>query len=61
MPLPNPNCPRCHSSGEIETMTKDATGFLVSIEYSKCPCTFRSQWVDQEDWTDDRNPNLPSP
>lgn len=34
-------------------MTKDATGFLVSIEYRKCPCTFRSQWVDQEDWTDE--------
>lgn len=58
--FPNPNCPRCHGNGELEIMTKDASGFLVAISYEPCPCTFQCV-VEEEDWSDDRSPHLHSP
>lgn len=57
MPPANPNCSRCQGNGDIEHVLKMADGTLVGFEYSPCPCTFRSQWVDEEDWSDENRRN----
>lgn len=73
MPLPNPNCPTCHGNGEVETWTYDdgerriihdrtspgPRKVLVAISYDPCPCQYRPLVTHEEDWSDDRSPNLP--
>jgi hypothetical protein len=54
MPFPNPNCPTCHGSGEVEAM-KYQSGELVAIEYITCPCTRRPLVVEEEDWSNGRD------
>lgn len=57
MPFPNPRCPSCHGTGEIEHIVHYTENGkpAVLFEYEPCPCGFRSQWVDQEDWANDRH------
>lgn len=50
MPFPNPTCPRCSGSGDTETIQRDGSGTIIAFIYDRCPCTFRSAWVDEEDW-----------
>ncbi len=49
---PNPACRQCRGSGDIERMYE--TFFGLVINYEPCPCTFKTVWVDEEDWTSKR-------
>ena len=48
-----PNCKTCHGTGEREIITV-RDGVIESFQYERCACTYHTQWVDDEDWSNAR-------
>jgi hypothetical protein len=54
MPFASPFCKHCLGSGDIERIEM-RDDVITAFIYEPCPCTFRTQWVDEEDWTNERS------
>lgn len=53
--FPNPSCPHCKGSGDLEVWWKgqDSSGReLVHIDFSPCECTYQGRELEtKDDWT----------
>lgn len=51
----DPACFACHGGGSREEITLYPEGYIKSISYVRCECTFRPLVTHEEDWSNERN------